>query len=212
MNEIDKSKLYKKLETAPFDDQPPVGGKHKRESQFYDIYPEMCEFLMEKAGSPWSTYFMLKARYRRRMLRDQTRDNFVYQFFNKNVYHNIIGSFMIDRFWRAMEDRTANVGVIVDEIYDEIGKTHPTKRTIREYMEEGVQLGIFGETRSKHNKKLLKYYPTKIMIEHFIQYYRQEFLFLEDNNIGEIGKGLRKRLKGKPDSGQYKRIFENVKE
>ncbi len=203
MNKVDKSKLYKKLDTAPFEDQPVVGGKHKRESQYYDIYPELCDFFMEKAGSPWSQYFMLKARYRRRMLRDQLRDNFVYQYFNKNVYHNIIGSFMMDRFWRAMEDRTANVGVIVDEIYDEIGKSHPTKRTIREYMEEGVGLGIFGETRSRFNKKLLKYYPTKIMIEHFMQYYRQEFLFLKDNNITEIVKGVTDRLDQNSKSGQY---------
>ena len=203
MNEIDKSKLYKKLETAPFEDKPAVAGKHKRESQFYDIYPELCDFFMEKAGSPWSQYFMIKARYRRRMLKDQTLHNFVYQYFNKSLYHNIIGSFMIDRFWRAMEDRTANVGVIVDEIYDEIGKTHPTKRTIREYMEEGVGLGIFGETRSRFNKKLLKYYPTKLMIEHFMQYYRQEFLFLKDNNITEIVKGVTDRLDKNPDSGQF---------
>ena len=203
MNKVDKSKLYKKLETAPFEDKPPAAGKHKRESQFYDIYPELCDFFMEKAGSPWSTYFMLKARYRRRMLRDQTIDNFVYEFFNKNVYHNIIGSFMIDRFWRAMEDRTANVGVIVDEIYDEIGKTHPTKRTIRDYMEEGVSLGIFGEARSRFNKTLLKYYPTKLMIEHFMQYYRQEFIFLKDNNITPIVKGVTDRLDKNPDSGQF---------
>lgn len=203
MNKIDKSKLYKKLETAPFDDKPVVGGKHKRESQFYDIYPDLCDFFMEKAESAWSQYYMLKARYRRRMLRDQTRDNFVYQFFNKNVYHNIIGSFMMDRFWRAMEDRTANVGIVVNEIYDEIGKTHPTKSTIRDYMEEGVSLGIFGEARSRFNKTLLKYYPTKIMIEHFMQYYRQELLFLEDNNFEEIGQRLRKRLIKRPESGQY---------
>ena len=205
MNKVDKSKLYKKLEPNAFEDQPPVGGKHKRESQFYKIYPEMCEFFMDKAGSPWSQFFMLKARYRRRMLRDQTRDNFVYQYFNKNVYHNIIGSFMIDRFWRAMEDRTANVGVIVDEIYDEIGKTHPTKRTIREYMEEGVKIGIFGETRSWFNKTLVKYYPTETMIEHFMEYYRHEFLFLEDNNIDEVVKGVSARLKENGESGQYMR-------
>lgn len=205
MNKIDKSKLYKKLEPNAFEDKSPVGGKHRRESQFYAIYPDLCEFFMEKAGSPWSQLFMLKARYRRRMLRDQTRHNFVYQFFNKNVYHNIIGSFMIDRFWRAMEDRTANVGVIVDEIYDEIGKTHPTKRTIRDYMEEGVELGIFGEARSRFNKKLVKYYPTKIMIEHFMEYYRHEFLFLLDNNMEEVVKGVSARLKENPESGQYMR-------
>ena len=41
------------------------------------------------------------------------------------------------------------------------------------------------------------------MIEHFMQYYRQEFLFLKDNNITEIVKGVTDRLDKNPDSGQF---------
>ena len=61
MNEIDKSKLYKKLETAPFEDKPAVAGKHKRESQFYDIYPELCDFFMEKSWQPVVAIFYDKS-------------------------------------------------------------------------------------------------------------------------------------------------------
>tara|TARA_R100001463_G_scaffold72701_1_gene126563 strand:- start:288 stop:977 length:690 start_codon:yes stop_codon:yes gene_type:complete len=172
-----------------------------RHSNFYNMFPEICEYFFKKADGPWTRYYELKARHLRRAYR--TTDSLdISHFVTQNRTHGIIFSFLMERFWRGMRNKSAHVGVTYDEIFDELGDYEkPTERTIRKILKKGRLLGVWDYSKSSYNESIHKYFPTKKLIKYQIDYLRAEFIFFKNNKISTLVDDLHERIEEKEHSG-----------
>ncbi len=200
---IENSEDMHKLITEEFNDRGAFikVNENPKHSNFYTMFPEVCDYFFEKADGPWTKYYELKSRHLRRAYR--TTDSLdISHFITQNRTHGIIVAFMMERFWRAMRNKTAHVGVTYDEIFDELGDNEkPTERTIRRILKNGRLLGVWDYTKSSYNESLHKYFPTKKMIKYQIDYMRAEFVYYKGNNIHDLVVDLHERIKEKEHSG-----------
>lgn len=168
-------------------------------SNFYKKYPEMCDYFARKADGPWTKYYELKARHRRRSYR-MSAESKIAKFVLRNMTTSQITAFFMERFWRAMRTHTFHVGVTFTEIMDEIDfETH--ENTVRRILKDGISFGYFGEQTSSYKKSVNKFFPTPVLIKFSVDFNRAEFLYYKTNDMASLSKELDERLIEKPDAG-----------
>lgn len=168
-------------------------------SNFYKMYPEICEYFARKADGPFTKYYELKARHKRRSYR-MSAESDIATFVQRNMTTSQITAFFMERFWRAMRTETFHVGVTLTEIMDEINfKTH--ENTVRKILKDGIYFGYYGEQTSSYKKSVTKFYPTPMLIKFYIDFDRSEFLYYKANDMQNLSKELHERLNEKADAG-----------
>jgi len=170
-----------------------------RTSSFYKEYPEMCDYFAAKADGPFTKYYELKARHRRRSHR-MSSESKIAQFVQRNMTTNQISAFFMERFWRAIRHQTFHVGVTRSEIMDEI-IDGTSENTVRKILRDGIALGYYGAHWSSYNKSVKKYFPTPVLVKFSVDFNRAEFLFFKNNNIAELSEELHARINEKLDAG-----------
>lgn len=170
-----------------------------RTSNFYKMYPEICDYFTEKADGPFTKYYELKARHRRRSYR-MINKSAIAKWVLSTFAISQITAFFMERFWRAMRHHTFHVGVTFTEIMDEI-IDHTSENTVRKILKDGIAKGYFGEQTSSYKRSVKKYYPTPVLIKFTIDFNRAEFLYYKANDMEKLSNELHDRLNEKPSAG-----------
>jgi len=168
-------------------------------SNFYKMYPEICDYFAEKADGPFTRYYELKARHRRRAFR-MSAESKIAKFVQQNMTTSQITAFFMERFWRAMRHHTFHVGVTFTEIMDEID-FNTSENTVRKILKNGISFGYYGEQTSSYKKSVSKFFPTPVLIKFSVDFNRAEFLYYKANEMHSLSKELHDRLNEKPDAG-----------
>lgn len=170
-----------------------------RTSNFYKMYPEICDYFTERADGPFTRYYELKARHRRRSYR-MINESAIAKFVLSTFATSQITAFFMERFWRAMRTHSYHVGVTFTEIMDEI-IYHTSENTVRKILKAGISFGYYGEQTSSYKKSVSKFFPTPVLIKFTMDFNRAEFLYYKANEMESLSKELYDRLDEKPDAG-----------
>ena len=208
--------VYETFPTKKFEDVSKNQDHGKHLSQYYQMYPEMCEYFMARSKiGLWSEWHEITTRYKRAEAR-QYEDNFVYKFINQNMIMRKFSALLMDRWWRGMK-KNGHVGITYAELQDEIGLGNwmPKKDTIMGWIEKGIDQKIIGVADSQFDKRVKLYYPQEALLEFWLQRSRNEFIFYQKNGIRDLAESINARLEQDENSGLFsvdgKKVWERLR-
>lgn len=199
--------LYSMIDHKRIKDRTPHFSKG---SQYYDKFPEICEYFMRKSGGPWSDWHELNERYHRQELRKFGRHK-VFQFCNQSYEMMVFTTFLMDKWWKAMQQQHCHVGITYSEFEDELeidyDKTDAKDKkedTIKKNINHGIDEQIIGCISSTFDKRVKKYFPMPDMLEFYIMKSRHRWMFFQKNNVRDKGDRIAQRLSENRNSGLFK--------